>query len=43
MGEICLNLYGEQVKKEAGITLLELAKEYQSKEQYAIVLFCVLK
>lgn len=38
MGEICLNLYGEQVKKEAGITLLELAKEYQSKEQYDIVL-----
>ncbi len=38
MGEISLELYGKQVKKECGISLLELAKEYQCRETYDIVL-----
>lgn len=38
MGEITLNIYGESVQAEAGITLLALANKYGGREQEDILL-----
>ncbi len=38
MGEITLNIYGEEIKVESGIRLSLLAQRYQDREQHDIVL-----
>lgn len=38
MGEIKAKVYGEEITLEEGTTLLTLAKQYQEREQHAIVL-----